>query len=95
MTNASIKAQKIHLSSNRVSIKGNKPLLKSVPKTCFKATNNSCTHQIRINHSYTTISLEENIERIDERGIIITFLIDTESEHVTSRFTILLHILSS
>lgn len=37
-----------YLSSNRVSINGNNPLLQSVPRTCFKATNNSCIGQTQI-----------------------------------------------
>ena len=36
---------KHYLSSNSVSIKGNSPLLKSVPRTCFNATNNSCLNR--------------------------------------------------
>ena len=38
---------KHYLSSNSVSIKGNSPLLKSVPRTCFNATNNSCLNRTK------------------------------------------------
>lgn len=79
-------------SSNNVSIRGNNPLLKSVPSTCFKATRSS--YHAKIFHK-SYIKGERQIEEYTERHTVLTFRIETESEQVTSRFTMLLHILSS